>query len=287
MSRDGHVSDGRTFGEVLRMGEERLAESGVPEAKANAWYLFAYCFDLDRARFFLCRDERADAVCQKKYESALARRASRVPLEHIIHTAEFMGLSFYVDEHVLIPRQDTECLVEEVLRFSSGKRVLDLCTGSGCIGISLSLLGDCGSVLASDISLDALAVAKRNASEHGAAITFVESDLFRQISGTFDIIVSNPPYIPTGEIDALMPEVRDHDPRSALDGEADGLGFYRRIAADAPEHLVPGGMLCLEIGCSQGEDVKRLLESAGFTGIRIKQDLAGLDRIVTGVLPPI
>lgn len=287
MSPEDHVPAGRTLGEALRMGEEWLAESGVPEAKANAWYLFAYCFDLDRSRFFLCRDERADAVCQKRYESALALRASRIPLEHIIHTAEFMGFSFYVDEHVLIPRQDTECLVEEVLRFSPGKRVLDLCTGSGCIGISLSLLGDCGSVLASDISPEALAVARRNALEHRAAISFVESDLFRQISGTFDLIVSNPPYIPTGEIDALMPEVRDHDPRSALDGEADGLGFYRRIAAGAPEHLVPGGMLCLEIGCSQGEDVKRLLGSAGFTGIRVKKDLAGLDRIVTGVLPPI
>lgn len=269
-------------GELLRRGEGILAEAKVPEPEANAWYLFSHCFHMDRSSFFLRRDECADAACAKEYDRLLAKRAKRVPLEHIIHGTEFMGLPFYVNGHVLIPRQDTECVVELALKYCEGKSVLDLCTGSGCIGISLAVLGKCREVTLSDISSDALEVAKRNAKENGVDAIFVESDLFSRITGKYDLIVSNPPYIPSGEIGHLMPEVRDHDPLLALDGGEDGLSFYRRIIKESRSHLTEGGWLCLEIGHDQGGSVRELMDWEGFVQVIIRQDLAGLDRIVLG-----
>lgn len=279
-----HAATGCTLGELLRMGEEILAKADVPEAGINAWYLFAHCFHMERSRFFLCREETVSDEERKEYEKLLAKRMARIPLEHITHETEFMGLGFYVDERVLIPRQDTECLVEEVLKISAGKKVLDLCTGSGCIGISLAALGKCAAVTLSDISADALAVARKNAEENKVQVNFVESDLFRHITGKFDIIVSNPPYIPTADIASLMPEVRDHDPLLALDGKEDGLAFYRRIISESRNYLEPEGKLYFEIGYDQGEAVKRLMEQTGFIRVEIKQDLAGLDRMIMGCL---
>ncbi len=270
-----------TYQEVLRTGEDTLA-GHVPEAKLNAWYLFSHCFRMEKSQFFLRGQENAPAVEQRQYRKALEERVQRIPLEYITHETEFMGLSFYVDENVLIPRQDTECMVEYVLNFSEGGDVLDLCTGSGCIGISLAVLGKCSSVVLSDISEKALAVAERNAGANGADVRLIHSDLFRNIEGMFDLIVSNPPYIPTGDMEGLMPEVRDHEPALALDGSPDGLRFYREIIRDAGKFLRDGGRLCLEIGYDQGQSVKALMETK-FEQVEIRKDLAGLDRIVTGI----
>lgn len=271
-----------SYADILKTGEIILEKAGVPEPRANAWYLFTYCFRMDRSNFFLRRDEYADAGCIKEYNRLLARRAERVPLEHIVHGTEFMGLPFYVNEHVLVPRQDTECVVEESLKYCAGKNVLDLCTGSGCIGISLAVLGNCREVTLADISPEALKVAKQNAKENNVDVTFVESDLFSQIVGKYDMIVSNPPYIRSGEIPDLMPEVREHDPMLALDGGEDGLSFYRKIVKESCHYLTEGGWLCFEIGHEQGNSVRELMEQAGFVQVVIRQDLAGLDRIVLG-----
>ena len=194
--------------EILHMGERRLAKAGVPEARINAWYLFAFCFGkvdregqrhpMERSEFFLREEEEmSDKTCGE-YREMLEKRSRRIPLEYLTNETEFMGLPFYVNEHVLIPRQDTECLVEEVLRVSEGKEVLDLCCGSGCIGISLAALGRCKSVMLADISEEALYVSRKNARKNRVSVEIVQSDLFSRIRGTFDIIVSNPPYIPTG-----------------------------------------------------------------------------------------
>lgn len=271
-----------TFREILAKGEGQLIAAEVPEAKLCAWYLFAYCFRMERSQFYLYGDREApsDTVCA--YEAALAKRVDRIPLEYITHETEFMGLPFYVDENVLIPRQDTECLVEEVLEVSEGKDVLDLCTGSGCIGISLAALGKCRSVTLADISPEALAVAERNASRNGVEVALRQSDLFSTLGQRYDIIASNPPYIPSGEILHLMPEVRDYEPHLALDGKRDGLFFYKSIILKSCDFLTENGRLYFEIGYDQGEPVSYLMREAGFTQVTIKKDLAGLDRVVSG-----
>ncbi len=276
-----------TIAEVLREGKKQLEDAGVPEAELNAWYLFSYSFPvggrpMERSAFFLRRDEEADRAGVERYRKFLCRRASRTPLEYIVRETEFMGLPFYVDERVLIPRQDTECLVEEALKCCRDKDVLDLCTGSGCIGISLAVLGGCRSVTLSDVSEGAVQVAEKNAALNRAAVTVVQSDLFQNVRGSFDQIVSNPPYIASFVVETLMPEVRDHEPREALDGKEDGLFFYRRILGNCRDFLRPEGTLHFEIGSDQGEAVGRLMEQAGFSQVEIKKDLAGLDRIVQG-----
>lgn len=273
-----------TLQELLAEGEMLLEKAGVPEAKINAWYLFAYVTGMTKSAFFLNQAEDAKEW-QERYEEVLRQRMARKPLEHITHETEFMGLPFYVDEYVLIPRQDTECLVEELLPLVKGMDVLDLCTGSGCIGISLAALGGCRSVTLADLSEEALAVAEKNARTNQVEVSLVQSDLFRKVEGTFDIIVSNPPYIPTAEVEKLMPEVRDHEPHMALDGDADGLLFYRRIIDESSQYLRSGGWLCFEIGYDQGKAVSTLMMDAGYARVTIKKDLAGLDRIVMGQCP--
>lgn len=275
-----------TYADVLRMGEQQLAEADVQENVLNSWYLFSYCFGMRRDRYFLRQEEEAEPSLVERYRKLLEKRAARIPLEQITGETEFMGLPFYLDENVLIPRQDTECLVEEVLPHCRGKNVLDLCTGSGCIGISLAVLGGCSHVTMTDLSEKALLVARKNAernqAERYAGITLVHSDLFKALHGSFDIIVSNPPYIPTLDIAKLMPEVRDHEPRMALDGSEDGLLFYRRILSGCHAFLHTGGALFFEIGYDQGEAVRTLMEQTGFSHVEIKKDLAGLDRVVKG-----
>lgn len=275
-----------TLADVLNMGEKRLSHAGIEEAALNSWYLFTYCFHIDKGSFFLHREDMAEEKTIQCYERLLEQREKRIPLEYITNETEFMGLPFYVDEGVLIPRQDTECLVEEVMKVSRGKTVLDLCTGSGCIGISLAVLGKCRSVTLADISEKALKVAARNVSLNRVTAEILQSDLFENVSGRFDIIVSNPPYICSEEIEELMPEVRDYEPRLALDGRKDGLSFYRRIVAESSCFLNPEGMLYFEIGWNQGEAVSRLMREAGFSDVIIKKDLAGLDRMVQGCRKP-
>ena len=271
-----------TIWEMLVDGERRLQQADIPEAKVNAWYLFAHVTGMTKSSFFLRAEEEAEDGWLTEYGHVLELRMARRPLEYITNETEFMGLPFYVDENVLIPRQDTECLVEEALPYVRGKDVLDLCTGSGCIGISLAVLGGCRSVTLADLSQAALRVARENAHKNQADVLFVQGDLFENIESTYDVIVANPPYIPTAEIGRLMPEVRDYEPLAALDGAEDGLHFYYRIIGESSRYLQFGGRLCFETGYNQGKAVRSYMEHSGYTDVEIKKDLAGLDRIVTG-----
>lgn len=204
-----------------------------------------------------------------------------------------MGLSFQVNKHVLIPRQDTELLVEEAMRhLGDGMRILDLCTGSGCILLSLLKYSNECEGIGIDISAEALEKAQENAQRLNIDAVFLAGDLFEPLADfvsertsdrLFDMIVSNPPYIETAVIDTLMPEVREHEPFGALDGGEDGLQFYRRIVAQAPAHLRRGAVLLFEIGCGQGEAVVELMQEAGFAEVKVLQDYAGLDRVVYGI----
>lgn len=271
-----------TIREMLVDGERRLQQADIPEAKVNAWYLFAHVTGMTKSSFFLRAEEEAEDSWLTEYKQVLKLRMKRRPLEYITNETEFMGLPFYVDENVLIPRQDTECLVEEALSYVQGKDVLDLCTGSGCIGISLAVLGGCRTVTLADLSEAALRVARENAHKNQADVLFVQGDLFENIEDTYDVIVANPPYIPTSEIGRLMPEVRDYEPHLALDGAEDGLHFYYRIIDESSRYLRSGGRLCFETGCNQGRAVCSYMDISGYTNVEIKKDLAGLDRIVTG-----
>lgn len=269
------------------MGEQRLRDAGVPEAANDAWLLFSEAAGMDRTHFFLEQNEPVSEEQLQTYDRLLRSREQRIPLQQILGTAGFMGMDFLVNEHVLTPRQDTEILTEEAIaRCRDGFEVLDLCTGSGCIAISLKKLYQ-GSlhVTAADLSTEALKVAQENARRLGAEIDFVQGDLFEHLPGSFDLVVSNPPYIPTADIEELMPEVREHEPMTALDGHEDGLYFYRKITAEARQHLHRGGALLFEIGCDQGKAVSALMQEAGFINTEIKKDYGGLDRVVLGQLP--
>ena len=356
------VREFKIWADVLNYGKKILKNAGIVEADLDAWYLFEQSFGISRAQYFLCaRENIVGSTAQKiavqeqhgdllesgnalecaelwlkeklsAYENALKKRAARIPLQQIIGQQEFMGLSFFVNEHVLIPRQDTETLVELVLQEQKDKdiSILDMCTGSGCIAVSLKKLGGYAHVEGADISEESLKVAKRNSEEilenndvnndavnsrteqiqnctnltnnqnkqdnseermvsevrrvSQTGVTFRRSDMFSSFRGTeqFDVIVSNPPYIPSAVIEELEPEVRDHEPRGALDGTADGLYFYRILAEECAKHLTPGGHVYFEIGYDQGAAVKELLDNRGFKDTRVIQDLAGKDRVVCG-----
>ena len=356
------VREFKIWADVLNYGKKILKNAGIVEADLDAWYLFEQSFGISRAQYFLCaRENIVGSTAQKiavqeqhgdllesgnalecaelwlkeklsAYENALKKRAARIPLQQIIGQQEFMGLSFFVNEHVLIPRQDTETLVELVLQEQKDKdiSILDMCTGSGCIAVSLKKLGGYAHVEGADISEESLKVAKRNSEEilenndvnndavssrteqiqnctnltnnqnkqnnsakrkiseasklSQAGVTFRHSDMFSNFPETeqFDVIVSNPPYIPSAVIEELEPEVRDHEPRGALDGTADGLYFYRILAEECAKHLTPGGHVYFETGYDQGAAVKELLDNHGFKDTRVIQDLAGKDRVVCG-----
>jgi release factor glutamine methyltransferase len=271
-----------TYRELLQTAREVLKQQGIADADVDAWYLLAHVFEINRADFLLHGDKAAPEEKQKLFFELLEQRAAHIPLQHLIGTQEFMGLEFTVSENVLIPRQDTETLVEEILKVCEGKKILDLCTGSGCIIISLAKLGKVRKAVGTDLSEKALQIATINVNKHMVEVELLHSDLLQRVEGEFDIIVSNPPYIPTKDIESLMPEVRDHEPRMALDGSADGLLFYRKIAAGAKEHLTANGLIFFEIGYNQGEEVKQILEKEGFADVKVKKDLSGQDRIVTG-----
>jgi release factor glutamine methyltransferase len=278
---------------LLEEGVEALLKAGVEEASLDAKYLLFEAFETDMTHFLLDRnqnlseEERLSRIL--KYRSMIEKRSQRIPLQQITGSREFMGLEFYVNEHVLIPRQDTETLVELVLKDYKGMKpeILDMCTGSGCIAISLAAIGEFDRVTAVDISKEALKVAERNAKTllGQDRITFVESDLFASLEEQkrFDVIVSNPPYIPTKIIEGLQPEVRDFEPMLALDGKEDGLYFYRRLVEDGRRHINAGGAVYFEIGYDQAEDVSDLLRDAGFAEIRVVKDAAGLNRVVCAV----
>lgn len=355
-----------TYRELYAEGRRRLRTAGIDNADGDARELLLHASGMSLNELLLAYDETPEKACARKalaaddYMHMIELRCSHMPLQYITHVQNFCGLDMYVDEHVLIPRQDTEVLVERVLdiygrrettghdytsrgtgagRDGSGLSMLDICTGSGCIAVALARLGRFDRIYATDISADALAVARRNAAAHEADIIFAKSDMFDAIAAghigymaagksetipeRFDVIVSNPPYIPAAQIDMLDEEVRCHEPRLALEGREDGLYYYRRIAGEAGRYLNDGGRVLLEIGCDQGDAVRELLEAVGgckkalnvhsrlpdetyktdlpegagerddgifteegcgyFDNIEITRDLAGLDRVVSAV----
>ncbi len=270
-----------TYKEILRKAEELLMTSNVPDAKTDAWYLFEHVTGMNRASYYLKAEEEVSEEQQQKLFELLKLRCRRIPLQYITGSQEFMGYSFLVSPATLIPRQDTEVLVEEVSKVAAGKKVLDLCTGTGCILLSLAKMCNLSKAVGTDISAEAIETAKKNVARLLADAEFFCGDLFEAVpKECFDIIVSNPPYIPSAVIETLMPEVREHEPMSALDGDADGLKFYREIIKKSGEYLADQGQIFFEIGCEQGEDVSALLKNAGFQSIRVIKDLAGLNRVV-------
>ena len=273
------------YRELYRMGKDRLMEAKIPEAELDARLLLEEVCGTDRNDLLVHGDREIAPEQSERYLDFIHRRQKHEPLQQITGYQEFMGLRFKVTPDVLIPRQDTEILVEEVMRYvHDGMHILDMCTGSGCILLSLlKYSNDCEGT-GCDISEPALKVAEGNAKELSLNASFVQSNLFENISGKYEFIVSNPPYIPTGVIPTLMEEVRDHEPVSALDGREDGLYFYREIVEKAGEYLYPGGMLFFEIGYDQAEKVSSLMRKAGYQEVTVCKDLAGLDRVVYGTL---
>lgn len=272
-----------TLREAWNLGKKRLTAAEVPDADLDAWYLLEWCTGVSRSHYLAYPDEIISHDQEEQYRASLVKRERRIPLQQITGEQEFMGLSFYVNEHVLIPRQDTEILVEETAKFlRDGMQFLDLCTGSGCILLSLLHLKPGVEGTGVDLSPEALKVAEKNRERLGANAALIQSDLFDKIESAFDVIVSNPPYIKRAEIETLMDEVRLHEPYMALDGHEDGLYFYRKIAEEAPKYLRAGGGLFLEIGCDQGACVAELLRQQGFADVKVVKDLAGLDRVVEG-----
>lgn len=280
-----------TLQTIYREGKEQLELSGVPDADLDAWYLLEFVTGISKARYYGNPEAGMEEEEVLRYRDVIRQRAERIPLQHITGEQEFMGFSFQVNEHVLIPRQDTETLVEEALGVLKPKmEILDLCTGSGCILLSLLKLGEKRGIAGlkgtgADISREALKVAEENGRRLEIPedrVAWVRGDLFENLEGPFDLLVSNPPYIPSGELSGLQEEVRLHDPALALDGHEDGLYFYRRIAAEAGKYLRDGAYLMLEIGWDQGEAVSTLLEVAGYREVKVKKDLSGNDRVVRG-----
>ena len=284
---------------LVKEGEYRLAKAFCMDAKIDAEELYCFLTGTDKVGLFLKANEEVDEETEEKYMELIRKRAERIPLQHITGTQEFMGHVFKVTPDVLIPRQDTETLVEEAARTiqknPGGKKsflqkllkapdweILDLCCGSGAIGISLTKICSNIRVVASDISPAAIAVASQNAAALRTKVKYVEGGMFQPPAGkTFDMIVSNPPYIRTAMLSILQEEVKDHEPLTALDGGKDGLDFYRIIVKEAASHLKPGGFLMLEIGHDQGEDLRKMLKDDGrYTPAEVIKDLPGKDRVV-------
>ena len=273
------------YRKAYEWGKTRLEVADVPEEALNARLLLEHVCGTRHNDLYVNSERKLTGDEEREYENLIRLRAQRVPLQHLTGHQEFMGLDFIVNRDVLIPRQDTEILVEEALiAVSDSDRVLDLCTGSGCVLLSLMCYKNNIIGVGSDISVAALKVAKENYERLSDRIngkaSFIQSDVYENINGMFDVILANPPYIKSSDIEQLMPEVRDHDPILALDGGEDGLDIYRRIIEGCDTHLENEGKLIMEIGFDQAQDVMDILEKNYFDDIRIIKDLAGLDRVV-------
>lgn len=273
-----------TAGYLYADGKKALQEAGIGDAALDAGLLLEFVCRISRSRLLACPEERVFPEAAARYRALIGKRSAHIPLAYLTGTQGFMGLEFLVNENVLIPRQDTETLVEEAMKqLHDGFRILDIGTGTGCILLSLLHYSNGCTGVGTDVSGAALEVARANAARLGeTSAEFVQGDLFGPVTGKFEMIVSNPPYIRTGVIGTLMEEVRCHEPLSALDGHEDGLFFYRRIIGEGKAHLCGGGMLFLEIGYDQRESVVRLMEEAGYRDVTAVRDLAGLDRVVYG-----
>lgn len=279
-----------SINELRYRGSKILKDSCITDADIDATLLMQHVLGVDRDHILAHGTDRIPEDKADLYLALIEQRKEHVPLQQITGHQEFMGLDFEVNAHVLIPRLDSECLVEEaMIEAEDGMRVLDLCTGSGCILISLMRYKNDIEGVGTDISPEALDTARRNAAANGVEALFLQGDLYDALytdeglsQGRFDLIISNPPYIATRVIDTLMEEVRCHEPVIALDGGADGLDFYRRIIDGADKYLIRGGRILFEIGFDQGQAVSGLLENAGFTDVQVVKDLAGNDRVVKG-----
>lgn len=280
-------NDAYTFGDALREGKARLKAAGKLDYALEAALLLEKAAGIKRAERILREKDALPSETEMRYGHFLSEREAGRPMQYILGEWEFMGLPFFVGEGVLIPRNDTETLVGTILEKQGGTGViLDIGTGSGCISVALGRYGQPARLLALDISQTALEFAEKNALRNGIEIEFYRSDLFtdlpEQWKGRLDAVVSNPPYIRRGIIPTLMPEVREFEPKDALDGGPDGLDLYRRIIRESWEWLRPGGWLFFEIGHDQGPDLLNLLRNGGFGQTEIRRDLAGLDRVAFG-----
>lgn len=284
---------------LVKEGEYQLSKAFCMDPKIDAQELYCYLTGLDKVSLFLKAEEEVDPETEEEYMELIRRRAERIPLQHITGVQEFMGYTFRVNPHVLIPRQDTETLVTEAAKTIQstpreklsffeklkGRKewdVLDLCCGSGAVGISLAKICSNVKVTATDISAEAVATAEANAEDLRVKVRFLTGDMFEPVKGRkFDMIVSNPPYIRTNMISILQEEVKDHEPLNALDGGRDGLDFYRTIVEKAADFLKPEGFLLVEIGHDQGEDLRKMLKDSGkYSPAVVIKDLPGRDRVV-------
>lgn len=277
------------YRECYDKGQHQLKEAGIGEYSLDARLLLEYVCNTDRNALLVHGNREVEEESVERYLELIAKRAAHIPLQHLTGIQNFMGLDFAVNEHVLIPRQDTEILVEEVMRqLHDGMQILDMCTGSGCILISLLHYSNACVGVGVDISQQALEVAEENAKnllgqgQMPGRLSLLCSNLFEKVDGSFDMIVSNPPYIRTDIIDSLAPEVKEHEPRQALDGLGDGLYFYRQIITESRAYLKRGGMLFFEIGYDQADEVNSLMQAAGFVETEVVKDYAGLNRVVYG-----
>lgn len=286
----------KTLRDAVNYGKQFLEDFGIENAQYDATELLLLVMGISRTQYLINSMDKIDSGKLAEYAELINKRAEHIPLQHITGIVNFYGREYKVNANVLIPRQDTEILVEEVMKLTNSEsRVLDMCTGSGCIIISLAASGHTSEngAVAIDISDDALKVADYNKKYNNADyIKLIKSDMFssseceqyKNEDNRFDVIVSNPPYIPTKDIDELSEEVRLHDPVLALDGDTDGLKFYKAITKQAVNYLKENGYLCYEIGYNQAEDVRNIMEQCGYSGIKVIKDLAGLDRVVIGRL---
>ncbi|SEL46211.1 MULTISPECIES: peptide chain release factor N(5)-glutamine methyltransferase [unclassified Butyrivibrio] len=273
------------YASLYKEGEEKLNNAGVPESALDARLLLEYVCGTDHNTLLSHGDMEVSEENILRYRDFLSKREQRIPVAYIVGNAEFMGIEFDVTGDVLIPNQDTETLAEEALRYlHDGMNVLDLCTGSGCIALSILKYSNDTKAVGTDMSDAALLIAEKNAEKLGLSDRFkaVKADIFPEQVEKYDLIVSNPPYIPTDVIETLAPEVKTYEPYMALDGSADGLSFYKRIVPGAKEYLFKNGYLLLEIGYDQGEAVKELMESNGYKDVQVIKDLGGNDRVVSG-----
>ena len=275
-----------TYREAIVLGEKNLQQADIADAKTDSWLLLAMACKIDHTYYYMHIDEEMSEEQVREFEVLIRKRAERVPLQYITGEQEFMGLTFHVNSNVLIPRQDTETLVEEALMvIKPGMKVMDMCTGSGCVLISILKNAHDVEGIGYDISKQAINVAKENAKFNEVPAVFERSDLFEDVvENDFDVIVSNPPYIPTDVVATLMPEVSQFEPREALDGKGDGLYFYSKILEQCKNYMKQDGYILFEIECEQGDAVSTMMRLAGFSEVRVIKDLARNDRVVMGHL---
>ncbi len=275
-----------TYREAIVLGEKNLQQADIADAKTDSWLLLAMACKIDHTYYYMHIDEEMSEEQVREFEVLIKKRAERVPLQYITGEQEFMGLTFHVNSNVLIPRQDTETLVEEALKVvKPGMKIMDMCTGSGCVLISILKNAHDVEGIGYDISKQAINVAKENAKFNEVPVVFERSDLFEDVvENDFDVIVSNPPYIPTDVVATLMPEVSQFEPREALDGKGDGLYFYSKILEQCKNYMKQDGYILFEIGCEQGDAVSTMMRLAGFSEVHVIKDLARNDRVVMGHL---